>query len=110
MLSSLIVSLTICATTIEAPQLPPWPSGLPDPIETDAGTLLPPELAEAVNYQREACKVLPYRCKVRIEAQRDLCAITAEERERTWWHPLAFFASGIAGGMVIGALAVMLAD
>jgi hypothetical protein len=56
---------------VAAPTLPPWPEGLPDPIETPEGTLLPPPLAAAVLEQLAAAELLPAAVELALKVQRE---------------------------------------
>ena len=72
MLLALVASLIISADVAPAdprlaPDVPPWPAGLPAPVESDAGTLLPPALADVVHQRLLALDAMPGRCQVRID-------------------------------------------
>jgi hypothetical protein len=56
---------------VAAPTLPPWPEGLPDPVETPEGTLLPPPLAAAVLEQIAAAEILPAAVDLALKVQRE---------------------------------------
>lgn len=60
-----------------APELPPWPQGLPRPIETDTGTILPPARATAVLTRLRMLDVYPSRCQARLDAWVDAYGVCA---------------------------------
>jgi len=51
-----------------APVLPEWPQGLPRPIETATGTILPPARAQAILKRLRMLDVYPSRCQARLDA------------------------------------------
>lgn len=55
---------------MEAPTLAPLPEELPLPVRTPEGTLLPPELADAVHRYMAEAELLPAAAERALEAQR----------------------------------------
>ena len=59
---------------LRAPRPRPWPEDLPDPVESESGTLLPPDLAQAVHRRLLDCDSLP-----------GLTDLTLEESGPRYW-------------------------
>jgi hypothetical protein len=107
------LSLILLAGSIDAPDLPPWPRGLSEPITAPCGTCLPADLADATNQRLLACSVLPGRCTARLVAQADalrqecasrlrLAAIERSAAPDLWWLWLSLGAvSGLGMGAVV---------
>ena len=78
---SLLAALWIGSTTnIEAPALPPLPSGLPPAVETpcqgcasEPGIWLPQARAIAIDRQRQEANVLQEKCQARLDYQAEVC-------------------------------------
>ncbi len=52
-----------------APELPPWPKGLPEEEERDGGVWYPEARAVAIDVRLEACDLFPARAAERIAEQ-----------------------------------------
>ena len=69
----------LIASTSSAPALPPLPEGLPPAVETPferceagPGVWLPLKRADAIDLQRQQCKVLPERCQAALDEDAEL--------------------------------------
>lgn len=107
MLSAPAILLTICAVTAQAspevaPELPALPPGLSAPSELSDGTIcLKPDLADAIDTEREQCHQLPARCQARLDILKERCALN-----KTPWT--TYLEVGLVGAAV-GALLTVLA-
>lgn len=100
-----------------APDVTPWPAGLPDPTVTAHGTLLPPTLADAVLRRLLELDAYPARCQARIDAwariadarsaavARCSTAQCVVGQEASGWPTWAVVASGTAG-LLLGTIVV----
>lgn len=82
------VALLLIASTSSVPQLDPLPEGLPPaqmtPCEDcckEPGVWLPLLRADAIDLQRQQCKVLPERFKLRL----DICEAEKEVAHTEGW-------------------------
>ena len=105
------------------PVVPAWPSGLPGPIDTPQGTLLPPPLASAVHERLLRLDAYPGLCGMQLReldgvraaegaAAIDACEAACRERiaqaraetvrEFPWLEVLAGAGAGVVIGLVVG--------
>ena len=129
MLAALLITCAVSTQTptTEAPQLPPWPTGLAPVVEHDDGTTcFDPLRSKATAKRLEACAAIPGRCQARMDALLGACdarvdraikreqvdALAARAKDQTaaaakwelWEVVLAVIVTGLAaGGVGLGA-------
>jgi hypothetical protein len=118
-LASLLLISTLTAASIgKAPELPPWPEGLPNAVRMDdLGVLFPDALAQVVLERLLYLEKYPVACQAALDAQ----AYVLEERGQNatavalashqaeapgWaWYEVALVAAGtLSAGLVAGAV------
>jgi len=110
------VALLLIASTSSVPELAPLPEGLPPAVMTpcedcckEPGVFLPLIRADAVDLQRQQCKVLPDRFRLHVkvlEAEKELARTEGylkgvEDAQKTPWT--TWLTAGTVGA-IIGVL------
>jgi len=100
--------LTACGATAPAvepqvaPQIDLSLEGLSAPIEEADGTVcLPPDLADAIDLQREQARVLPSRCQARLDIMRERVEAAHSDK---WWDRAEWALMGGAATAIIMSL------
>lgn len=120
-----LVALLI-ASTSNVPDIPVIPDGLPlaketpfERCEVESGIWLPEARADAIDLQRQACKVYPRKCAALLTESKEKCVAEheeirelgrlegIEEAERFPWQA---YITGGAIGVILGGILVVLAN
>lgn len=110
-----IISLILLTTSIaraetKAPELLPWPVGLPDAYQADDGSIcLPAKTADAHNKRLLHYAKMPDLCQQAIDEEGNLVAQECHSGGWSTWDVIITVTAGLLVGVVAGGVGGFLA-